>query len=466
MSQNRFHSVTLSAFLKWMLVAACCFAAPCGSRAQNRPSPPAGPPPDTSYLAGMPSADKVKQVIQGSNPNDTVARQVAVFNLLPLLIQQMGLAPSRHYGDTTAQEQAYLNQCAAAGYQLSQDFSKSHTPAELTAFTTAHNKYETDGAFFQDMLNKLVSTQTLAALAKVNKDANAAYQAHTQQEQKQNAPQTAANSNCGSLGIFDPCNFTQPSQKPLTKDQTRCLELGWSKGNCLGGTLAPIFDLALAIGQIVTAPMGGQTNTAPPSPPHGLIMSGEYKTANGLDLAFSTGGGLTLSDCGNLAAMGEGLTITPRGNGYVLELKATPKPVDLAFVPGGQITGPGTMTIDGQIITGYETHVQSRRYSDGTIVPGSNFSSTTPIYKDATATCSFSTFQLIPQTYATQTAAQAQQYGTNDLAGKPIPTGMIFSGIYVSPGAQSSSGPTYAAGTVRAEFDPNNAVIDCATRLM
>jgi hypothetical protein len=430
------------------------------ARAQ-RPAPPAGPPPDTSYLGGMPSVDKVKQVIQGSNPNDTVARQVAVFNQLPLLIQQMGLAPGRRFGDTTPHEQAYLNQWATAGYQLTQDFSKSHTPAELIAFTTAHNKYESDGAFFQDMLNKLVSTQALAALAKVNKDANAAYQAHIQQEQKQNGPQTAANSNCGSIGIFDPCNFTQPSQKPLTKDQTRCLELGWSKGDCLGGTLAPIFDLALAIGQIVAAPMGGASNTPPPSPPHGFMMSGEYKMTNGLDLTFSTGGGVSLAGCGNLAAMGSGLTITPRGNGYVLELKTTPKPVELAFVPGGQITGPGTMTIDGQIITGYETHVQSRRYSDGTIVPGSNFSSTTPIYKAATATCSFGTFQLVPQTYAKQTATQFQEYGTNDLAGKPIPNGMIFSGIYASPGAQSSSGPTYAAGTVRAEFDTNNAVIDC-----
>ena len=455
---SRFSSRNLGASLL-LAVVVSGFAA---YARQQRPSALAGPPPDTSYLTGMPSVDKVKQTIQGSDPNDTVARQVAVFNLLPLLIQQMGLAPNRHFGDTTAQEHAYLNQWATAGYQLTQDFSKSHTPAGLTAFATAHNKYESDGAFFQDMLKKLVSTQALAALAKVNKDANAAYQAHMQPEQNQNGPQTAANSNCGSIGIFDPCNFNQPSQKALTKDQTRCLELGWSKGDCLGGTLAPIFDLAAAIGQIVAAPMGGEPNTPPPAPPHGLMMSGEYKTVNGLDLTFSTGGGVTLSGCGNLATLGYGLAITPRGNGYVLELKTAPKPVDMVFVPGGQITGSGAMTINGEVITGYETHVQNRRYSDGTIVPGSNFSSTTPIYNAATATCSFDTFLLIRQTYPNQTADQAKKYGTNDLAGRPIPNGIIFSGIYASPGAQSSSGPTYAAGTVRAEFDINNAVIDCS----
>ncbi len=97
---------------------------------------------------------------------------------------------------------------------MTQDFSKSHTPADVTAFTTAHNKYESDGAFFQDMLNKLVATPTLAALAKVNKDANAAYQAHLQQEQKQNGPPNSIQWQLWQHRNFDPCNFTQSSQNP------------------------------------------------------------------------------------------------------------------------------------------------------------------------------------------------------------------------------------------------------------
>jgi hypothetical protein len=103
-------STGMTALLSWGIAAIFCLALPWSLRAQNRPAPPAGPPPDTSYVAGMPSIDKVKQIIQGSDSNDTVARQVAVFNLLPMVIQQMGLAPNRHFGDTTPQEQAYLNQ--------------------------------------------------------------------------------------------------------------------------------------------------------------------------------------------------------------------------------------------------------------------------------------------------------------------------------------------------------------------
>jgi hypothetical protein len=416
----------------------------------------------------MPSVDKVKQATQGSNPIDTAARQEAVFNLLPMIIQQMGLAPNRHFGDTTPQEQAYLNQCSAAAYQINQDFAKSHSAADLQTFNTSHNKYETDGPFWQTMLNTLFTTEFLAAYVKVNKDANAAFQAHVKTETNQNvSPVQTANGgsagSCGSIGIFDPCDFTQSSEKPLTKDQTRCLELGWSKGQCLGGTLAPVFDLALAIGDGIAGVMNGgkPVDNTPPPAPHGLIMSGEYKTASGLDLAFSSGGGVTLSGCGKLAASGEGLGIAPYGNGYVLQMKTSPKVVQLAFIPGGQITGPGAMTIDGQVIEGYKTVTEKRVYSDGTFA-SAPFTSQTPIYRAATDTCTFSTFQLVPQTYATQTADQAKQYGTNDLAGKPIPNGMIFSGIYASPGAENSSGPTYAAGSVRAEFDTNNAVIDCA----
>ena len=217
------------------------------ARAQ-RPRPPAGPPPDTSYVAGMPSVDKIKQTIQGSDPTDTLARQVAVFNLMPQIIQQMGLAPGRHFGDTTPQEQGYLNQCAVAAYQMTQDFSKSHTPAEVNAFTTLHNKYETDGPFWQDMLNKLFTTQFLAAYVKVNRDANAAFQAHIDQERKQGQPppRPVASGNSGGLGTLDPSNVAASSLETSgpTKEQIRCLELGWSKGYCLGGTFEPVFDLA------------------------------------------------------------------------------------------------------------------------------------------------------------------------------------------------------------------------------
>ena len=472
MTTRRLPSIGLTTVSSWIVAATFCLALPWGLRAQNRPARPTGPPPDTSYVAGMPSVDKVKQTVQGSDANDTVARQVAVFNLLPMVIQQMGLAPNRHFGDTTPQEQAYLNQCAAAAYQMSQDFVKTHTTAEVNAFVTAHNRYESDGPFWQNMLNTLFTTDFLTAYVKVNKAANAAFQAHVQQEQNQNGPQQTqaggSAGSCGSIGIFDPCNFTQSSgPKPPNKEQTRCLELGWSKGYCLGGTLQPVFDLAVALGNamsdVITSGVGGPHDTAPPPPPHGLIMSGEYRSANGMDLAFSTGGGLTLSGCGDLIPRAAGLTISPRGNGYALQLLLMPQNVPLAFSPGGPVVGSTTVTVAGQVITGYKLVSQSMRYSDGTIVPGSVSTSRVPEYGPATASCSFGAFQLIPQTYPKQSAEDAKKFGANDLAGSPIPNGIVMSGIFAAPGAATPGATSAGAAPVglRVQFDVNNVVIDC-----
>jgi hypothetical protein len=49
------------------------------SATPTRPGQPMNPP----YLSEMPSVDRVKSEIQGANPDDTLARQVAVFTYLP-----------------------------------------------------------------------------------------------------------------------------------------------------------------------------------------------------------------------------------------------------------------------------------------------------------------------------------------------------------------------------------------------
>src|SRR5215470_845348 len=52
------------------------------------------------YLSGMPSIDLVKREIQGKDATDTLARQVAVFNMLPTVIQRFMLADGKRYGLT------------------------------------------------------------------------------------------------------------------------------------------------------------------------------------------------------------------------------------------------------------------------------------------------------------------------------------------------------------------------------
>jgi hypothetical protein len=75
----------------------------------------------------MPAPDVVRQRIQGSSPVDTLARQVAVLNRLPRLIERMRMAPERGYNLTPHELQA-VNSYNLTSYQLSQGYLKSATP--------------------------------------------------------------------------------------------------------------------------------------------------------------------------------------------------------------------------------------------------------------------------------------------------------------------------------------------------
>jgi len=133
----------------------------------------------------MPSVDTVERLIQGSDPTDTLARQVAVFNLLPTLIQRMGMDPSRRYGDTTPDETKLMGSYSLAAYQLTQSYAKAHTADELKAFNQLHGRYELDDALNREMFQKLFTKQFLDDYSKVDAAANAHYKAHIDQETRQ-----------------------------------------------------------------------------------------------------------------------------------------------------------------------------------------------------------------------------------------------------------------------------------------
>ena len=235
-------------------------------------------------------------------------------------------------------------------------------------------------------------------------------------------------------------------------------------GGSATGLLTGLTDLMSSVAGI---------DTTPPAQPHGLRMNGEYKAANGMDLNFTVGRGVngvstsditvTLSGCGQLVSQTVGYTMTPRGTGYILQLATSPKPVLVAFNPGAQVVGSGAAQIAGQVITGYNIITHSKRYSDGTIVPGSAYTEKVPVYGPASAVCAFGAFQVIPQHYVKQLANSVQWFGNNDLAGTPIPNGAFMSGIYAAQGAGKPGAirPGGSPTGLRAEFSVNNVIVDC-----
>src|ERR1700750_2754295 len=95
----------------------------------------------SDYTAALPSVEKVKAQLKGSDATDTIARQVAVFTYLQTYIQRIKETRD-HLGRSSAGEQKLLRDYSLAGYQLSQDFTKTHTPAEVTAFQQKEGRYE------------------------------------------------------------------------------------------------------------------------------------------------------------------------------------------------------------------------------------------------------------------------------------------------------------------------------------
>src|ERR1700753_632915 len=99
------------------------------------------PPASGDYTAALPSVEKVKAQLKGPDPTDTIARQVAVFTYLQTYIAR--IKDTRKYGSPyTPSEQKLLGDYSLAGYQLSQNFTKTHTPAEVKAFLQLEGKYE------------------------------------------------------------------------------------------------------------------------------------------------------------------------------------------------------------------------------------------------------------------------------------------------------------------------------------
>ncbi|MGB6429670.1 MAG: hypothetical protein WBF06_03735 [Candidatus Acidiferrales bacterium] len=408
----------------------------------------------------MPTVDQVKSTIQGSDPTNTLARQVAAFNILVQLIEVMGEAPARQYGDTTPAETSLANSYSTAAYQITQDYGKTHTADELKAFNTLHAKYELlDNSVHDEIFRKLLTSAFLNAYNNRNSPPHSANGAQPAQQGKQNrAPAQAGNSaptgppgstgsygGAGDLGIFDPSNFSGSQDSAPTKEQARCLELGGSKSDCMGGALTGLFaGLADYFG----------VDTSAPTAPHGPVMVGQYKAANGMVLNFNIGPAppgqsvVGLSGCGNLAELPITYTMAASGNGYLVQIANSPEPLPLTLNSGGQVVGPGSETVTGQVITGHRT-VTTTEYHNGRAVPGSTTTKQVPIYAPATVSCSFGTFA--PQTAppaAKPSATQAALFGA-DTSGATPPPGVEMSGVYS------------AAGGLRVEFQYQSVVLDC-----
>jgi len=379
-----------------------------------------------SYLNEMPAVDFVKQEIQGKDATDTLARQVAVFTKLTLVISSFRLAANRY--DLTPDEAKITGKYNLAAYELEQGYKKTHTAAEAEAFLHLHGHYELmDPALDKEMRSKLFSTAFLQQLANADKTWLQALQAHKEEEKR--AGEQAAQG--GSPFIRN---------DPGTLAARRCVELGGSELECVGkGFWTGLMDMA--------GMAGVDVNALKASEPTGVVLNGGYQESGGLWLNFGTTT-FTLTGCGKLVPNGHSYAISKRPNQLLINVKSEPTAFLLSMGSDGKLSGPGPVDVKGQIITGYR-RIWMQEYHNGIAVAGGGYWTSEPIYAPKTERCTIATLAQAPPPPPEKNPLINELTSMLNSVTPQGPPGLRMSGKYVSQGG------------LTLEFAADAVVMDC-----
>lgn len=299
------------------------------------PQATANRPMDPAYLADMPSVDRVRNEIKGTDPTDTMARQVAVFTYLGEYVKRIKSNRSMR-SPYTPDEQNVLNAYNMASYQITEEYKKTHTPAEANAFQGMHWKYEMGDA--DSWAKGLIGKQSAAAYGGAMKDLAATQKAHYDEEVRTYndavARQKEAANNPG--GAND--HYAKDAGSVAAR---HCLESGRSEIECLQeGMKVGFNDL-----------MGGDPEEAILGKiPTGLRLTGVY-SANGFGLNFRQD--LVYVVCGTLDPEPRTYTVNRSGMQVSVSIPITSPPLVLSYNADGSLAGQGrTIAVAGEVAAG------------------------------------------------------------------------------------------------------------------
>ncbi|HEV2277572.1 MAG TPA: hypothetical protein VGS02_05335 [Acidobacteriaceae bacterium] len=329
----------------------------------------------SDYTASMPSVEKIRNQLQGSDPIDTEARQAAVFEYLPIYIRR--IKETRDYrGPYSAGEQKLLGDYAQALYAIQQDIKTKHTPDEAKRYQQLEGQYSINNA--ETWIRQLSGSQANDTYRGAQASLAQTYNQHEAQMQKQMQQDNGQGSLLGGFLAGGGVQSLKPEQK-------RCLELGGTINQCAN----PIMGLASGIGNLISGIMGGGGSDTPPPPPlTGVLLVGYYHSRTDLpEIALNTNGGAVLKSCGTLVDVSHAYTLRKSGATVQLVVDNEPDPIVLTLRPDGSLSGPGNIAVKGFIVTGYHDVTTCSR--------GACSTTSTPIYAPSMQRCTIS--QLAPQ---------------------------------------------------------------------
>ena len=418
------------------------FALICGAALAQAPSA------SGDYTAALPSVDKVKAQLKGTDETDTVARQVAVFTYLQTYISR--IKDARNYGGPfTPGEQKLMGDYALAAYQLSQDFSKTHSPEEVKAFQQLEGRYEINNAL--GWIKQLEGQQaadtyrgTEASLAESQKQ----HEERLQQQMKKD--QGAGRSSIAGDPVLDPMGIFAGAEANREKDPElrRCLELGGSLDSCEGmGAMEGMASILM--------PFGGKGDTNAPPPLAGVVLVGNYHSRSALPSISFGNGSATIQDCGSLVPDNHDYMIRKSGSNVQLVLANEPEPIVVTLQPDGSLSGPGSVLVKGRVITGYTTTTKTVMV-DGATAASQGYdcngpcstSTSTPNYAPKIERCTIGAMAFVRPKPVT---APKSGIGFVDAlaTSTPVVTGFRMTGRYVD-----ASGLTL-------EFANDAVILDC-----
>jgi hypothetical protein len=404
--------------------------------------------PSADYTNDLPSVERVKAEIKGSDSTDTLARQVAVFTYLQSYVDRIKYNRTVR-GNYTPGEARVLAAYRLAAYQMSQDYAKTHTPAEATAFERLHGQYEMNDVFYKDWTKRLIGPQSTAAYKGAEAGLAATQQKHYDQEvadyKRDSAAQKAADKQIfGSQGL---------SNDPTAVATRRCLELGGSSVGCVGkGFMSGVMDLA------GFTPDVQESLTGPG--PAGVVLSGSFRNPGTTAVLNFNESEVSIDGCGKLVADGHHYSLDKRPGSLRVTIDNEPSPISLTMRPDGGLTGPGPVDVKGRIIIGYHT-VTSTLYVNGVpAAPGTcngpcTTTTTVPDYAPKIERCTIGSLAMPPA----PKPAPAQPSGDSGILGLVTGLANTFAPGDGEVGIRMTG--KFASGQLLLDFSGNSLVLDC-----
>ncbi|HTC76018.1 MAG TPA: hypothetical protein VK684_10600, partial [Edaphobacter sp.] len=403
------------------------------------------------YTNDLPSVERVKAEIKGSDPTDTLARQVAVFTYLQAYIDRIKYNRS-YSGPFTPGEQRARAAYSLAAYQMSQDYAKTHTPDEAKAFERLHGQYEMNSEFYKDWSKRLIGPQSAAAYKGAEAGLAATQQAHVDSIKR-------ANEEAQRQSQAQSTNAQGLSNDPTAVATRRCLELGGSNVGCMGkGFMSGFMDM-VGFGDKAQESFLGPGRA-------GVVLSGLYKNpATTTSLGFNESS-VAINGCGKLVADGHNYTIDKRPGSLQVTVDNEPHPITLTMRPDGGLTGPGLIDVKGRIIIGYHTVTSTLMVNGVRATPDQcngpcQTSTQVPDYAPAMARCTIGSLAMPPAPKPAPAGAQpADNSGIMGLV-----TG--FSDMLSPGGGASVDGGglrmagKFGGGMLLLDFSGNSLVLDC-----